>query len=138
MNDFEKYFVNVIRDHYIDFDGRARRKQYWMFTLFNILISFAITLVVGFISEGLASMLSGVLALVLFLPGLGLSVRRLHDTGRSGWFLLIVLIPILGALALLYFMVSEGDAGPNEYGPDPKDPYNDMDEIEDFNAVLDR
>lgn len=137
MSPFEQYFVNVIRDHYIDFDGRARRKAYWMFTLFNIAISLGITLVVGLVSESLASGLSGLLALALFLPGLGLAVRRLHDTGRSGWYLLVLLVPIVGAFILLYFMVTEGDAGPNEYGPDPKDPFNDHSELEDFERVLD-
>ncbi len=138
MSPFEQYFVNVIRDHYMDFERRARRKEYWMFALFNILIGLAIGIVLGIVSEGLANTVSGLFSLALFLPGLSVTVRRLHDVGKSGWFLLILLIPILGVFVLLYFMVIEGDHGPNEYGEDPKDPYNGLGEIEDFSSVLDR
>ena len=138
MDAFNEYFVDVIKNHYIDFEGRARRKQYWMFVLFQILIAVALLAVAGILAAvsdvlgGLFVLLYYVVSLGLFLPALGLGVRRLHDTGKSGWFFLVVLIPFLGALALLYFMVIEGDAGPNEYGPDPKDPY-----AEDLSNVLD-
>ncbi len=119
---FNEYFLDPIQNHYMDFEGRARRKQYWMFFLFNIAISFAITIVIGIVSDSLASGISALYSLALLLPGLGLGVRRLHDTGKSGWFLLIALIPLLGIFILIYFLVIEGDSGPNEYGSDPKDP----------------
>ena len=128
---FNEYFLDPIQNHYMDFEGRARRKQYWMFVAFNIAVSIVISIVIGMISDTLASGISGLYSLALLLPGLGLAVRRLHDTGRSGWFLLLVFIPLVN-LILLYFMVIEGDAGPNEYGPDPKDPMAD-----DLSNVLD-
>ena len=138
MHLFQEYFVDVVRYHYADIDGRARRKQYWMFTLFDVVIGLAVAAIFGLVSQNVSDIASGLYTLALFAPGLGLTIRRLHDTSRSGWYLLIGIIPILGWIALFYFLCDEGDAGPNEYGPDPKDPYNDMDEIEDFKAVLDR
>ncbi len=108
---------------YAEFNGRARRREYWFFVLFNVIISF----VLGFI-DGLAGLagetgfgpLGGLYTLAVLCPGLAVSARRLHDTGRSGWWLLIVFVPIVGALVLLVFMLLEGDAGDNAYGPNPK------------------
>ena len=138
------WFLTVVRDHYADFSGRARRQEYWTFTLVAGAIGLGLyigALVVMSISE----LLGGVLflgyflfALGLFLPGLAVAVRRLHDTGRSGWWYLVALIPLVGGFVLLYFLVVEGDAGPNEYGPDPKDPYAATEEIGDLYDVLDR
>lgn len=111
---------------YADFSGRARRKEYWMFLLVNMLISIALGFVAGFVGGtlGLSSNMSTALALVysvaIFVPSLAVSVRRLHDTGRSGWWLLIGLVPILGALALLVFAVQDGEPGANQYGNNPK------------------
>jgi uncharacterized membrane protein YhaH (DUF805 family) len=92
--------------------------EYWMFFLFNFIIAF----VLGFI-EGLAGgpgVLGGLYSLAVLLPGLGVSVRRLHDTGRSGWWLFIGLIPLIGAIILLIYMVSDSQEGTNQYGPSPK------------------
>ena len=136
MDAFNQYFLDVIKNHYADFEGRARRKEYWMFYLFCILAYFAIAIVAGILSSiadvlGLVGWLAyAVFALGVVVPGVAVTVRRLHDTGKSGWLALLGLVPVLG-LVLLYFMVIEGDAGPNEYGPDPKDAYD-----EDLSDVL--
>lgn len=87
-----------------------------MFFLMNIVVSFVLGIILGFL--GLGS-LAGLYTLAILIPSLAVGVRRLHDTGRSGWWLLISLIPF-GVFVLLYFLASEGEAGPNQYGPNPK------------------
>jgi uncharacterized membrane protein YhaH (DUF805 family) len=126
---------------YFDFSGRSRRKEYWMFALFNFLVSLAIGIVFGVpeyqrigMFMGFSTMLTstgGILqnlfGLFSFIPSLAVSVRRLHDQDRSGWLLLLLLIPFLGWFALLVFMCLEGTKGDNSYGPDPKRPGVDAD-----------
>ena len=113
----------AVLQKYFDFSGRARRKEYWYFVLFNIIVSIILAVIDQAIGTG--SMESGVgllcslYSLAVLLPGLGVSVRRLHDTGRSGWWILINLIPLIGSIVFLVFTVSDGDPGPNQYGPDP-------------------
>ena len=119
------WYLNVLQNHYFDFEGRARRKEFWMFALVNFAISIVITIVVGFVSDSMASIVSMLYSLAVLLPSIGLGVRRLHDTGRTGWLALLALIPLVN-LVLIYFFVLEGDAGPNEYGPDPKGGFDDM------------
>jgi uncharacterized membrane protein YhaH (DUF805 family) len=112
------WYVEVLKKYAV-FSGRARRKEYWMFFLFNIIIAF----VLGFI-EGLAgsSGLIGIFySLAVLFPGIAVSVRRLHDTDRSGWWLLIGLVPIVGAIVLLVFMVFDSQSGQNQYGEYPKE-----------------
>ena len=136
------WFLTVVQDHYADFSGRARRTEYWMFQLVSVGIVVGVGLlaaVLGAVSETLA--LVGVaayvlVALALAVPSVAVLVRRLHDTGRSGWWYWIGLVPVVGALVLFYFLVLDGDPGPNAYGPDPKDPYGMTGEIEDFDRVL--
>ena len=94
-----------------------------MFLLFNILISIALGFVegmFGLVTELGFGMISIVYSLLLLIPSLAVGVRRLHDTGRSGWWLLIVFVPIVGAIALLVFAVQDSESGHNEYGPNPK------------------
>lgn len=115
----------MVLQRYAEFDGRSRRMEYWMFALFNFIIGFVLGVIEGFagISEmigGFWGPLSAIYVLATLIPGLAVSVRRLHDTNKSGWWLLIVLIPLIGALVLLVFMLSEGDRGSNRFGPDPK------------------
>ena len=105
------YFV--VLQKYIVFEGRARRQEYWMFMLVNFIIS----LILAALSFGV---LETVYGLAVFLPSLGVSFRRLHDTGRSGLWLLLGLIPIIGALVLLYFFAQDSTPGTNQYGPNPK------------------
>ncbi|TFI56861.1 DUF805 domain-containing protein [Sphingomonas parva] len=105
---------------YAEFSGRSRRKEYWMFFLLMLAANFAVG-ILGTILGDLIEMVLSLLLLVAFLiPGIAVGIRRLHDTGRSGWWLLISLIPIVGSIILIVFLASDGTRGPNEYGPDPK------------------
>ncbi|BBT19007.1 uncharacterized membrane protein YhaH (DUF805 family) [Pseudomonas sp. SLBN-26] len=103
---------------YFDFNGRARRKEYWMFTLVNLVISIALTVIFGVISEKLLP-LANLYSLAVLLPALGVTARRLHDIGKSGWFMLIALIPLVG-LYVIYLLAKDSDPGQNAYGPNPK------------------
>lgn len=111
------WYLDVLKKYAV-FNGRARRQEYWMFALFNI-IALIIVAVVDF-AIGTYPLLYAVYALAVFLPGLGVLVRRLHDTGRSGWWFLIILIPLVGAIILIVFLATEGNQTDNEYGPNPK------------------
>jgi uncharacterized membrane protein YhaH (DUF805 family) len=121
------YWYKKVLNQYADFEGRARRTEYWMFTLVNILIMIPLY-VIGFIGiTSQSSLLSSVgfglymlYALATLVPSIAVGVRRLHDTGKSGWMLLIGLIPIIGSIWLLVLFVTEGDKGDNQYGLDPK------------------
>lgn len=108
---------------YADFTGRARRKEYWMFALLVIAASVVIGMVEGILGlSGTLAMygpLSLLFMLAILIPSIAVGVRRLHDTNRSGWWMLIGLIPIVGSIVLLVFFVLEGTRGPNAYGPDP-------------------
>jgi uncharacterized membrane protein YhaH (DUF805 family) len=109
---------------YADFSGRARRKEYWFFVLFYIIILIALMILDGFVGTNIAGagfgILTGIYMLAVLIPGIAVSVRRLHDTGRSGWWLLIDLVPLVGAIVLLVFMVIDSQPGQNAYGPSPK------------------
>ena len=110
---------------YADFDGRARRTEYWMFVLFNMIFSVvAVVLdnVLGIAMEGIGyGPLYGLYVLAMIIPSLAVAVRRLHDTGKSGWMLLIALIPIIGSIWLLVLYATDGNPGENEYGSNPKE-----------------
>ena len=112
------WFMNVVTQHYFDFDGRARRAEFWWFVLVYFIISLVLAAIQGLL--GLGSLLTGLLAVGLLLPNLGVAVRRLHDIGRSGWWILIGFIPIVGWILLIYWYVQPGTSGPNEFGADPK------------------
>ncbi len=117
MNWYLKVWKN-----YANFNGRARRKEYWMFILFNAIISYGLQALV-FVDESLA-LLSGLYSLAVLIPSIAVAVRRMHDVGKSGWFLLI---PIYN----LILAATNGDEGSNEYGVDPKN-GNGEELIEDF------
>jgi uncharacterized membrane protein YhaH (DUF805 family) len=117
------WYLEVLKK-YAEFNGRARRKEYWFFFLISTVISIILAVIdsfTGTISEeaGLG-LLSGIYALAVLIPGLSVTVRRLHDTDRSGWWILLGLIPIIGGIALLIFMVLDSTPGGNQYGPNPK------------------
>jgi uncharacterized membrane protein YhaH (DUF805 family) len=118
-----EWYLKVLRQ-YADFAGRARRKEYWMFTLVNGIISIVLAIVDGVLNlnSGLLDigLLNGLYSLAVLLPSLGVGARRLHDTGRSGWWLLIGLIPLIGWIVLIVFFTIDGERQPNAYGPDPK------------------
>lgn len=117
------WYLEVLKKYAV-FSGRARRQEYWYFFLFSLIISIVLAVVDGvtgsFSAEAGVGLLGGIYALAVLIPGLAVSVRRLHDTGRSGWWLLIALIPVIGAIVLLVFMVLEGKPGTNQYGSNPK------------------
>src|ERR1700675_2863896 len=110
---------------YAEFAGRARRREYWFFVLFNLIISAVLSIIDMFVGTYSASagigVLAGIYTLAVLLPGIGVSIPRLHDTGRSGWWLLIVLVPLVGAIVLLVFMLLDSQPGTNAYGPNPKE-----------------
>ncbi len=104
--------------NYCNFNGRASRSEYWWFALFSLIASLIIS-IVFFKSETMTSIVSGIFALATLLPSLGLSIRRLHDTGRSGWWVLINFVPIIGWIVYIVFVVGESQNVPNQYGPVP-------------------
>jgi len=127
-----EWFLKVVRDNYANFNGRARRKEYWMFLLFQIIISIVAALLDNALGLTFSELIPyGYLyfgiALALFIPGLAVAVRRMHDVGKSGWILLIALIPLAG-LYILYLAIKKGDQGDNQYGPDPKG-SNELEEL---------
>ena len=109
---------------YATFDGRSRRREYWFFALFNFLILVALSIVDmglgSFSEEAGIGLLGGLFCLGIILPSIAVTVRRLHDTNRSGWWILINLIPLVGAIVLLVFTVLDSQPGGNKYGPNPK------------------
>jgi uncharacterized membrane protein YhaH (DUF805 family) len=113
-----QYFMDAVTKHYFDFNGRTRRAAFWYF----VLVYFIIAIVVAIIQNvaHLGNILTGLLSLALLLPNLGIAVRRLHDTNRSGWWILIGLVPIVGWILLIVWYCAAGTTGANEYGPDPK------------------
>ncbi|MDA9110883.1 DUF805 domain-containing protein [Bacteroidia bacterium] len=123
-----EHFKEVVTQNYANFEGRARRREYWGFILFYLIFYIGSAVVFSLIDESLAA-IAGIFALAMFVPNLAVAVRRLHDVGKSGWFLLIGLIPLIGGIWLLVLNCTDSDAGTNEYGPNPKNPANELDEI---------
>lgn len=117
------WYLNVLKN-YATFTGRARRKEYWMFTLFNVIAVIILSILDGIL--GLVSyetglgILSGLYSLAVLLPSLAVLVRRLHDTDRSGWWALIGLIPLIGTIVLLVFTCLDSKSGDNRFGAYPK------------------
>jgi len=112
---------------YAIFSGRARRKEYWYFVLFDTLIAYGLyplELLAGFANPYMGAgvaVLIFLYALATIVPCLAVLVRRLHDTGRSGWWGLLAFIPLIGQIILIVFLATDGTGGPNKYGPDPKE-----------------
>jgi uncharacterized membrane protein YhaH (DUF805 family) len=111
------WYMAVLKN-YAGFSGRARRTEYWMFALFSFIITAVLDLI-GMVAK-LGAYLGLIYGLLVLIPSLAVGVRRLHDTGRSGWWLLIALIPFIGAIILIVFMVLDSEPGDNKYGPNPK------------------
>lgn len=123
---------------YADFQGRARRSEFWLFALFILILDVVYMAVLGvaggFATEpsGAAMAVIGVFSLLflgLIIPSLAVTFRRLHDTNRSAWWILISFIPLVGSIALLVFYVLPGTDGPNKFGPDPKKALTDSAEV---------
>lgn len=119
------YYKKVVVDNYANFDGRARRAEYWQFVLVNLGIVISINFLSfmgGLISDMLYLLIiifAPIYLVAIFLPSLAVLVRRLHDTDKSGWWVLIGCIPIVG-IVIIVFLCMEGTRGPNQFGPDPK------------------
>lgn len=111
------YYVDVLK-RYVDFDGRARRKELWMFFLINFGINIVLTIITLIIP--VLGFISSLYGLAILLPSLGVGARRLHDIGKSGWWLLIGLVPLVGQIWLIVLWATDGQRGDNEFGPDPK------------------
>lgn len=107
MNQFNTYYLGALKK-YTGWTGRANRREFWYFTLF----SFIISIILGWVGQAISSLYS----LLVLLPSIAIGMRRLHDIGKSGWYLLLVFVPIIGWLILLYFYIKKGDAGSNAYG----------------------
>ena len=112
------WYLKVLRQ-YADFNGRANRTEFWMFVLFNIIFSIVANILDYMF--GTTFIFSGIYSLFVLIPSIAVSVRRLHDTGKSGWMLLVSLIPIIGAIWLIVLFVIEGTAGENQYGPNTEE-----------------
>lgn len=134
------WYIKVLKNYAV-FSGRARRKEYWMFFLFNFIFGLVASLIdlgIGLLTFavfglGLLSILYG---LAVFVPGLAVSVRRLHDVGKSGWYYLIVLIPIAGAIWFLVLTCTDSQAGDNKYGPNPKEENQSDNSVDDCNKAI--
>ncbi|MDG4783702.1 DUF805 domain-containing protein [Micromonospora sp. WMMD961] len=118
--------VKSVLSKYVGFTGRARRSEYWWFFLFTILVSIVTAVLdsalgLNYMDGSSSGPIGTIVSLALLLPGLAVAVRRLHDTDRSGWWLLIALVPIVGAIVLIVFFVMDGTPGANRFGASPKD-----------------
>ncbi|MBI0028173.1 MULTISPECIES: DUF805 domain-containing protein [Gilliamella] len=111
------WFIDCITKNYVNFSGRARRKEYWMFNLFNIIACFVVMLLDSFLE--LNNILILIYVLAILLPSYAVTVRRLHDTDKSGWWLLLMFVPF-GNIILLIFCLIDSTPGPNQYGENPK------------------
>ena len=127
------WYLKVLKQ-YADFSGRARRKEYWMFFLFHLIFVFALTFLMVFSSGGIDSgeepnfILLGLLGIYIigtFIPTVAVTVRRLHDTGKSGWWYLINFIPYIGGFVIFIFTCMDGNNGTNKWGENPKGIGND-------------
>ncbi|MFJ9260573.1 DUF805 domain-containing protein [Streptomyces bacillaris] len=110
------WYLAVLKN-YAGFSGRARRKEFWMFALVSFVISIVLSIIGSLISTDI---LSYIYSLAILIPSLAVAVRRLHDTSRSGWWLLIGLVPLVGFIVLIVFFASEGKQEPNQHGANPK------------------
>lgn len=133
-----EYYKKVVFENYANFKGRARRSEYWMFALAQFIILISIFILGGVLGAIFGNGLAGIglsyfvfiiYSLATLLPTLGVVVRRLHDVGKSGWFYFIAFVPVIGGIWLFVLMVTDGDQGTNEYGPDPKNNHEEIGEI---------
>lgn len=116
-NPFETYFLDIFKFKYAQFNGRARRSEFWYFVLFNLIVSLGLG-TVGAVTD--LEFLSGLYGLLALIPSIAVGVRRLHDSGKSGLWLLVSFLPFIGWIVLIYFLVQETQYFDNQYGPNPK------------------
>ncbi|WP_076260133.1 DUF805 domain-containing protein [Intrasporangium flavum] len=113
------WYTKVLKN-YVGFSGRARRTEYWMFTLVNVIIGGVLNVLYNVTHSSIFYVLYVLYFLAVLLPSIAVGIRRLHDTNRTGWWLLIGLVPFVGAIVLIVFFATEGNRGANQYGEDPK------------------
>ncbi len=113
-------YFKLALSKYAQFTGRSRRSEYWYFFLVNIILSYGLQGLALATEMSIFGILAAVVGLALFIPGLAVAVRRLHDIGRSGWWLLIALVPLVGFILLIYWLATDSQPGANEYGANPK------------------
>ena len=122
------WYTDVVFKKYAVFSGRAARPEYWWFVLADLIVAFLLSLVVGIVigaaggSSGVAQGVSFLYNLAVLLPTIGVGIRRLHDTNRSGWWLLLNFIPIIGWIWIIVLWATDSDPGPNRYGPNRQHP----------------
>ena len=130
MELFNRYFIDTIKNRYAQFTGRASRSEFWYFALFYFLLDVAAIIidtyllnpVLGIVPKqaGQGGVLQMLFALALLVPSIALGIRRLHDIGKSGWWYLLVFIPVIGWFVLLYFYILDSQPGSNQFGENPK------------------
>ena len=117
------WYITALKK-YAQFSGRSRRKEFWFFVLFNLIVSLVLGFIDSMISGGgdpaSPGILTTIYSLAILIPSIAVAVRRLHDTSRSGWWLLIAFIPVIGFFVLIFFYLQDSKPGQNEYGPNPK------------------
>ena len=117
------YWKKVVLENYLNFTGRARRAEFWWYFLANLIITVVLNIIDAAIGSGsgfYGGILTGIYGLAVLLPGLAVGIRRLHDTDKSGWWLLLVFIPIVGIIVLIVFWATDGQPGVNQYGASEK------------------
>ena len=118
------YYLKVLQN-YATFSGRARRSEYWYFVLFNMIFAIVAVVLDNVFETAIEGIgygpIYGLYVLAVFLPGLAVAVRRLHDVGKSGWMFFIVLIPLIGSIWLLVLFCTDSQQGTNKWGPNPKE-----------------
>lgn len=136
---FFKWYLTPLVDNYANFSGRARRQEFWVFFLFQISI-FILLIVLSDLLETYLDFEYHTIPFALYflgtlVPWLAINIRRLHDSGKSGGYFFVNLIPLVGRIWYIVLMATEGESGPNKYGPDPKKPFV-ADEIDDIGKPL--
>ena len=123
-NPLVSYWKRVVLENYTNFTGRARRAEFWWYFLANLIITIVLNIIDAALGwgSGYGGILSGIYALAVLLPGLAVGIRRLHDADKSGWWLLLVFIPIVGIIVLIVFWATDGTPGANDYGMSEKYP----------------
>ena len=122
-----EYFISAVKDNYINFEGRARRKEYWMFILFAFIFSVAFGIIDGIIGLDPVG-LSALFQIALFVPSIAIGARRLHDVGKSGWWQLLYFALIIGWIPLIIFLCQDSDIGNNAFGGSEKYPHSNDDD----------
>jgi uncharacterized membrane protein YhaH (DUF805 family) len=131
---FNQYYLDVLKNKYADFNGRARRSEYWYFALFNILCIIPVALISSLLGS-FGAILIVLAYIAILVPSIAVLVRRLHDVGKSGWFYFIALIPLIGGIWLLVLLCTDSNPGANEYGPNPKGIGNNANDDQLINSI---